>query len=360
MNVTAAKSVEHGVETQHEDVVRAFLSYLGRAPENDEVINFHIRHFPTVAALSDALLRSAEHRTRQDLARNPGKDVFTVDQIEDVRRAFLSGKKEEFQGKVLQLPDWYDLTLDPDGPAYREQILKFWSVITNRQDYNPAQNEDTPEVAQQDFLYRPAFYASGNAQSAGAHLLAIGHVLMRSNLPKGGRVLEYGAGFGQTSLTFARTGAKVDVVDINRAFVRGVNKASRFFKTDLKSHVGTFGINPSGEPHAYDVILFYESFHHCLDAAALVTTMKTLLKPGGCVLMAGEPICRSPIPEIPYSWGIRLDFENIAIMRDRGWMELGYQEPYLFHLFRRAGFKAEFFADANSHWAQVYRFTSLG
>lgn len=358
MSRNAAQPAGPVVETKHEDVVRAFLSYLGRAPENDEVIDFHVRHFPTVAGLTDALSRSAEHRARLDIVATPPKEVFTVDDIEDAREAFLTGKNEAFKGKVLKLPDWYDLALDPNGPAYRAQILKFWSAITGRLKYNPVQDEDTPEVAQQDFLYRPGFYASGNAETAGAHLLAIGHILMRSNLPPGGRVLEYGAGFGQTSLNFARLGAKVDVVDINRAFVQGVNRASRLFRTDLKSHRGTFGINPSGEPHAYDVILFYESFHHCLDANQLIATMKTLLKPGGCVIMAGEPIARTPIPEIPYSWGIRLDFENIAIMRDRGWMELGYQEPYLLHLFQRLGFKTEFFADANSHWAQVYRFTA--
>lgn len=358
MSRTAVQFDEHRVETGHEDVVRAFLSYLGRVPENDEVINFHIRHFPTVVSLTEALQHSAEHRSRRELITKPGKGTFTVDQIEDARKAFLTGQVEEFRGKVLQLPEWYDVTLDPDSVAYRDQILKFWSAITGRQNYNPSLDEDTPEVVDQDFLYRPAFYASGDVEMAGAHLLAIGHILMRSNLPKGGRVLEYGAGFGQTSLNFARSGAKVDVVDINRAFVKGVNRASRMFRTDLKSHLGSFGINPAGEPHAYDVILFYESFHHCLNAAELIATMKTLLKPGGCVIMAGEPIVSSPIPEIPYSWGIRLDFENIAIMRDRGWMELGYQEPYLYHLFHRAGFRSEFFGDANSHWAQVYRFTA--
>lgn len=347
----------NSVPTKRNDVVRLFVSYLGRPPENDEIIDFHLNHFPTVQALKQALAMSSEHRARSDILHNSGRETFTVDQLDDACQAFLSGKSEAFSGKILQIPDWYDGSLEPGGKAYRLQVLKLWSIITGRAKYNPRRDEDTPEVADLDFLYRPAFYASGDVAAAGAQLLAIGHILMRSNLPRGGRVLEYGAGFGQTSLSFARLGAKVDVVDVNRAFVRGVNRAARMFRVDLKSHHGTFGINPAGEEHAYDLILFYESFHHCFNAAELIATMKTLLKPGGSVIMAGEPITRTNIPEIPYSWGIRLDFENIAIMRHRGWMELGYQEAYLYHLFMSAGFKPEFFEDANSHWAQVYRFT---
>lgn len=308
---------------------------------------------PAIAAVQD----SAPPILMQDPFPE-GERGFTVDEIGEAHVAFIQGKTDAFKGRLLQLPDWFDQSLAPESEAYRDQVLKFWSVITGREDYDPARDEDTPEVAELDFLVRPAFYMGGDAQNAGAHLLAIGHILMRSNLPpKGGRVLEYGAGFGQTAINFARLGAKVDVVDINRAFVRGVNRAARFMRVDLRSHLGAFGMNPAREDNAYDVILFYESFHHCLDAAALIKRMKQLLKPGGCVLMGGEPITRTPLPHIPYPWGIRLDFENIAVMRARGWMELGYQEDFLFSLFEKAGFTAEFFGDANSHWAQVYRFT---
>lgn len=345
------------LEIGADDVVRAYLIYLGRPPENDAVIDFNLDHFRTWDILCAALKGSQESRDRFGLLYPEDRPTFSIDDIDDLVHCFHHHDIEKYRGHVLRLPDWFDRFLDPEGSAYRDQMLRLWSAITGRASYDPTVDEDTPEVAAHDFLYRPGFYANGDAAMAGAHLIAIGHILLRSNLPKNGRVLEYGAGFGQTAFNFARLGAKVDVVDVNPAFVRGVNSASEFLRTDLTSYQGTFGVNPAGEPHAYDVILFYESFHHCLDAALLIEQMKDYLKPGGTILLAGEPISTAPIPEIPFPWGFRIDWENIAVMRQRGWMELGFQQPYLYHMFERAGFKGELFTEVNSHWAQVYRFT---
>ena len=96
---------------------------------------------------------------------------------------------------------------------------------------------------------------------------------------------------------------------------------------------------------------------HGYGVARRIEQMKDYLKPGGAILLAGEPVSTAPIPEIPFPWGFRIDWENIAVMRQRGWMELGFQQPYLYHMFARAGFKGELFTEVNSHWAQVYRFT---
>lgn len=342
-----------------EQVVESYWGYLGRGPENDEVVASHIDLYRTPERFAAALTDSSEHRDRMAALVHHDRPSFTIEEIGEIASAFAAGDRTTHIGKVLRIPGWFDCRLNPDSPAYADQMMRLWKAITGRENYDPSVDEDTPEVVNHDFIYRPAFYNTGDAGLAGAHLMAIGHILVRSNLPGNGRVLEYGAGFGQTSFAFARTGAKVDVVDINKAFVDGVNEASAFFRTDLTSHLGLFGANPAGEPNAYDLILFYESFHHCWNAAELIERMKGLLKPGGCVILAGEPVSRVNMPDIPFPWGFRLDWENIAIMRLRGWMELGFQEAYLFHLFERAGFRAEFFPDPNAHWAQVYRFTLI-
>lgn len=335
-------------------VARAYRRFLDREPENDDVVAAHIMLYETPEALATAILASTEYLDRF-ASRVPPK-TFTIEQIDEVAAAFQRQDRAAFDGAVLELPDWFDLAADPDGDAHREQIMRLWREITLRRQYDATFDEDTPEVADLDFIRRPAFYATGDATIAGGHIMAIGHALLRSGVREGSRVLEYGAGFGQTALAFARLGATVDTVDVNPAFCRGVNALGEHYQVALKAHGGTFGIDPGGKPHGYDLIFFYESFHHCADAASLAQQMRSMLRPGGCVLLAGEPIFATATREMPYAWGFRLDWENIAIMRLRGWLELGYQESYLMTLFEAAGFKGERFDDPNSHWAQVFRF----
>lgn len=291
-----------------------------------------------------------------DIAPAAALKWITIDQLDEVAEAFLRNDRAAWEGCNLALPNWFDLSIDPNSPDYRAQILKLWAVITGRSDYDPAHDEDTPEIADIDPVLRPAHYATGDVHFAGGQIMATGHILMRSDIKPGNRVLEYGAGFGQTALAFARMGAKVDTVDVNPAFCNAVRKIADHYQVELAAHEGQFGHNPAGKPNAYDLILFYESFHHCLDFDALVARLPSLLTPDGKIILAGEPIFEGPVPGLPYAWGPRLDWECLAVMRIRGWMELGFQDRYLLEKFRQAGFSCTFHRDPNSHWAQVYEF----
>jgi hypothetical protein len=76
-----------------------------------------------------------------------------------------------------------------------------------------------------------------------------------------------------------------------------------------------------------------------------------MLKSDGKVLMAGEPIFSEPNDYLPFSWGIRMDANNISVMRERGWMELGFQESFLRNLFAEVGFDMACYPCENSQWA---------
>lgn len=343
------------------DVIQAYQSLLGRAPESEAVIEDH-RRFGSTAELIAAVIGSREYQDR--FAREHGlaaadRPSFPLERMDEAVAVYQAGPgpvQAEFAGSVLALPDWFDHALDPDGEPYRAQMLRLWAAITGRADYDPDTHEDTPEVAAQDALYRPAFYATRDVWFAGSQIMAMGHILVRSGVTADARILEYGAGFGQTALAFARMGAKVDTVDINPAFCRAVGAAAERYRVDLTPHCRPFGYNPAGEDHAYDLVFFYESFHHCLDFAGMIRALPRLLKPGGRVLLAGEPIFPAPAPDMPYPWGFRLDWENVAIMRTRGWLELGFRRDYLVRHFEEAGFAWHFHEDVNSHWAKIYEF----
>lgn len=262
---------------------------------------------------------------------------------------------EKYKYKYLPIPDWYDHTLDPLSEAYRAQQDRIWQMmIGENADYDAASHELT-NASNIDALKSPGFY-SLDVKAAGEHLIAMGHILKQSGLRRGHRALEYGAGFGQIALALARLGVTVDTVDIDETFCKAVQAQSDWFGVNLKSYVGKFGHNPSGLK--YDLILFYEAFHHARDFVALIEKARDILVPGGKIIMAGEPIL--PAAEagnaVPYPWGIRLSAEVGAVVRIRRWYELGFQEEFLVRLFNRMGFVFKKHYGHISHLAVVYEF----
>jgi hypothetical protein len=66
-------------------------------------------------------------------------------------------------------------------------------------------------------------------------------------------------------------------------------------------------------------MLFYESFHHAFYFDELLTRLHDRLKPGGRVVLCGEPVVSDLTDGIPYPWGPRLDALSVFCMRRFGW-----------------------------------------
>ena len=284
-----------------------------------------------------------------------------LDRMAEVMRldgASLDGRWGEFAGRVLALPGWFDPTLDPEGEAYRAQQFRLWQEIAGSPaEYSALRDEQTPEVAAFDAIRSPGFYARRDPAaltSAADHLIALGHLVQRCGLRPGNTAIEYGAGFGQVALTLARLGVHVDAVDINPMFNDIVREQAEFYGVPLRAIHGGFGDNPRPGSQ-YDAVLFYEAFHHCPDPAALVLTLRSLVKPGGAVLLAGEPVVDGG-DSVPYPWGLRLDAETVAVVRWRRWFELGFHEDYLVRLFIANGFLWTKHHCALTHYADVHEF----
>lgn len=350
-----------------EDVEHAYRQILGREPDEGGLRHWlgEVEAGMVVDVLNGHMIASQEFHGRPDDEKLAALTIlgegqprrFALDQIESVSAALnVDVFRNIAQVGAFALPDGFDLWMDPRSDGYRAQQLALWSAITQRTGYNPVADEDTPEIAHADAILRPAFYSTGNTFVAGDHLMALGHLLRQSGLKAGDRALEYGAGFGQIALAFARTGVQVDTVDINPAFSAAVAQLGERYKVPLAAHVGAFGDNPAGEDGAYDLIYFYESFHHCFDFLEVIPRLHRMLKPGGKVMMAGEPIAQGPVPWLPYPWGIRLDGENVSIMRQRGWMELGFREDFLVSIFQQEGFIFKKYPLDGYHYCTIYSF----
>lgn len=231
------------------------------------------------------------------------------------------------------------LPRDPLSEAYRAAQLKLYGQIAGVSEYNPWVAEPIPISVKDSLDPHPFPFSTRDGELIGGHMVAVGHILrtLWGVRPGGGHsLLEYGCGTGFSTLTLAASGYRVTAVDINAEALGVVDgiAASRGLKIDTFN--GEFGSAPD-DAQKFDIILFYESFHHCIDFVALLHKLHDRLAPGGALVFAGEPIT----DEFPKPWGLRLDGASLWEIRTRGWLELGFQEKFFLQVLRETGWKAE-------------------
>src|ERR1700746_2832219 len=97
---------------------------------------------------------------------------------------------------------------------------------------------------------------------------------------RGKRLLDIGAGLGESSVYFALQGACVTTVDVSPGMVETALSLGRKYGVELE------GIVAAAEdlrvpPGAYDLIYIANTIHHVQDRASLFEGMSRALKPGG-------------------------------------------------------------------------------
>ena len=290
---------------------------------------------------------------------------FLASDAEEVRHVFFEvgsaagGPWDRFRHAHMVLPDWFQTGLDPWSEAYAAQQHRLWALVVGV-DRAYAVESDEQDIGWEsaDPIRFPGYYQRRDAlavDSASDHVLATGMLLKHCKLKAGDWALEYGAGFGQTALALARLGVNVDTVDISPRFCDFVRQQAEHFQVPLHPHRGHFGLNPRpGE--RYQLIWFYESFHHCVDFLQLVPQLDAHLAEGGRIILGGEPIVERANAAVPYPWGVRLHSEVTAVMRQTRWFELGFTEEFLFELFKRAGYAGRRIECEPSLFGRLYVF----
>lgn len=238
----------------------------------------------------------------------------------------------QFRENVAALPK------DPLSDAYRAAQLALYGQIAGVSEYNPWVAEPIPISVKDSLDPRPFPFSTGDGELIGGHMVAVGHILrtLWSVRPGSGHsILEYGCGTGFSTLTLAASGYRVTAVDINAEALGVVDAISASRGLQVQTFNGEFGSAP--DEQKFDFILFYESFHHCIDFVSLLHKLHDRLAPGGALIFAGEPITN----EFPKPWGLRLDGASLWEIRTRGWLELGFQEGFFMHVLRETGWSAE-------------------
>jgi SAM-dependent methyltransferase len=238
------------------------------------------------------------------------------------------------------------LPTDPDSPEYRQTQFQLYEWLHGKP-YGTANEVTAFNVA--GAIQNPYPFYTRSPEIVGNQLVMMS-VLLKGlkGLPPGARLLEFGPGWGNTTLTLARMGYQVTAVDIEKNFVELIRgRANQKQLTVEAIHDGFLTFSPKEQ---FDAVVFFECFHHCSDHLALLSRLDSLVAPGGRVVFASEPI----FEEFPQPWGFRLDGQSLWAIRRHGWMELGFKESYFRATMDRLGWRLEKSASVDVPWANAF------
>jgi SAM-dependent methyltransferase len=243
-----------------------------------------------------------------------------------------------------------DLPKDPDTPEYRAVQMELYEWLHGKP-YSVS-NEVT-EFDLEKITAQPFPYYTESPSTVGNQLIAVGNIIRTLDLEPKSSVLEFGPGWGNTTIALARMGYHVTAIDIEKNFVDLVRERARQKGlVNIEIHHGDFSMISTLEKQ-FDAILFFECFHHCSDHHALIRQFDRVVAPGGRIVFAGEPI----VPGFPMPWGLRLDGESLWAIRKNGWLELGFEEGYFRSMMSEHGWDVDKKVCSETPWGVTFTAT---
>ena len=189
-----------------------------------------------------------------------------------------------------------DLPADPYSPEYRAKVFELYEWL-HGSPYTPANEVSSFDVvAAAD---RPFPYATESPQTVGNHLIAVGHIIRTMNLAPRSRVLELGAGWGNTTLALAQMGHDVTAIDIEPNFVKLIETRADRLNAPVRVLQGDFSLIDTLDEQ-FDAVLFFECFHHAADHLGLLAGLDRVVAPGGRLRVRGRADHRlAALPVVP-------------------------------------------------------------
>lgn len=301
---------------------------------------------PTMKIIMELIKKIFRKLKRKSVVTLDELDVFLrkTEQVandDDLRKVFL-----EFE---MKFP--FKLPRDPFSKEYRDKQFEFYEFLAGKP-YSEANEESVFDVDLA--LAKPFPFATQSPSTVGNQLMAIGHIIKTMDLPSGSSVLEFGPGWGNTTLQLARMGYAVTAVDVEPRFIELIRRRAEQKKLEVDLRLGTFKFVDQTDEQ-WDAILFFECFHHCADHIELIKGLNNVIKPGGRVIFAAEPITNA----FSMPWGFRLDGESLWAIRSNGWCELGFTETYFKKVMNDNGWKITTNNCTDTPWGNIFVATRI-
>lgn len=150
----------------------------------------------------------------------------------------------------------------------------------------------------------------------------------------GKKLLDIGAGLGESSVYFALEGANVTAVDISPAMVEKAIEVGRYHGVELTGIV-SIGEDLRLPENEFDLIYTANTIHHVTDRAKLFEQMERALRPGGR-FFSFDPIAYNPAIKIYRRMASQvrtadeapLTIKDIALAR-RFFVNVGHREFWI-------------------------------
>lgn len=281
-------------------------------------------------------------KRRRSAAVATGQGILTAADLDDFvqetdRRGPLGGADVSayWSGLSYKSAVHVDDELDPFDEKYVSAQIAIYREISGR-DIDQKNNELTQfNIEEHVTAVNP--YGKEPAHVIGMHFSRLSRALLQSGLDRGQNILDLGCGWGLSSELFAYSGLRVTAVDINPQFVELVQRRAADRGLAITAVEGTFEDIPSG---SFDAVAYYECLHHAIRPWAALSAARDVLKPGGKLLIAGEPL-----NYMWKHWGIRNDLLSIYCIRKFGWFESGWSPSFLEACIQKCGFEVRYCAD---------------
>jgi SAM-dependent methyltransferase len=243
---------------------------------------------------------------------------------------------ERMSKGYLKIPEGMTVPADPFSPEFGKFQSELYAKVAGKSYAlaNEAAEFDF-EAAKNDFFP----YSTGSGEFVGGQLQSHGFVIRNIGLPRGARIVEFGAGWGNLTVQLMLMGYRMTAVELNkpsialmahRAAIHG--KSIDFAEQDMVEFA-------CATDRKFDAALFLASFHHAHDHRKLIENLDRILDKNGVAYFADEPIPPAGHPALPYAWGLRLDAPTLYYVRRHGWLELGFRSAYFKELLAKHGWR---------------------
>jgi 2-polyprenyl-3-methyl-5-hydroxy-6-metoxy-1,4-benzoquinol methylase len=228
-----------------------------------------------------------------------------------------------------------DTTLHPTSKEYYQQQMDLYKELTTHT-YEANINEDN-KFDLKKYIAAPTPYFDRDPHYINNHMYGMSLFMKLIPSPEKKKILEMGCGWGFCCEYLARLGHEVTGVDINRLYIQGATKRKQKAKLNIKYITSSFENFKTTD--TFDMVFFYEAFHHSADPLSILTKLRRHLKKNGVFVIIAEPF----IDSTNWShWGLRLDPLAVYTIRKKGWFESGWTISYMKSLYREVGLKTSY------------------
>ncbi len=319
-------------------------------------VGSQVQQPPVPATAADATVPNST-ATSANVSKSGVKLITNLDELEAhlVLADEAGARSDDELREVLASFEFavkQEVNEDPYSEPYRQQQHELYLRISGLTSYTP-DNERSAFLGNPEQGARNPFpYYTHSAATVGDHLMALGYIIRTMNLPPGSSILEFGPGWGTTTITLARMGYSVSAVDIEPKFLDIIQHRAQMLGLSVRTLCGSFGPvqAENGAPAQFDAVLFFECFHHCSDHLKLIRELPLMLKDGGIVAFASEPITEA----FPVPWGVRLDGMSLWSTRRFKWLELGFKESYFLQTMEKHGWTVSKHVWADTHLGVIF------